>query len=212
MVRKLRDAGLQAGAICAPVLPGITDAAADLEVLVRAAGRAGAQWFYTNPLFLKPCSEKIFMPFLEREFPELAEGYRQRYASRAFVSAAYRKRISEIVHRLCDKYGIGRRRFGRSANPSREIPLETQLPLFRLLGTPEGQKRHVQFDSGHMPPIQDVMREILDWLERNLGPVEIRQGAIIRGSAAILAVRHRASAATFAGPARRVSIADNSAV
>ena len=54
-------------------------------------------------------------------------------------------------------------------------PGASQLPLFRLLGTPEGQKRHVQFDSGHMPPIQDVMREILDWLDRNLGPVEIRQ-------------------------------------
>ena len=54
-------------------------------------------------------------------------------------------------------------------------PGASQLPLFRLLGTPEGQKRHVQFDSGHMPPIQDVMREILDWLERNLGPVEIHQ-------------------------------------
>ena len=35
-------------------------------------------------------------------------------------------------------------------------PGTSQLPLFRLLGTPEGQKRHVQFDSGHMPPIQDV--------------------------------------------------------
>jgi len=56
-------------------------------------------------------------------------------------------------------------------------PGGSQLPLFGLLGTPEGQKRHVQFDSGHMPPIQDVMREILDWLARNLGPVEIRQCA-----------------------------------
>src|SRR5207248_8100306 len=129
VVRKLRDAGLQTGVICAPVLPGITDAAADLEVLVRAAGRAGAQWFYTNPLFLKPCSEKIFMPFLEREFPELVESYRQRYASQAFVSAAYRKRISEIVHRLCGKHGIGRR-FGRSPKSTGDVPTETQLALF----------------------------------------------------------------------------------
>jgi eukaryotic-like serine/threonine-protein kinase len=54
-------------------------------------------------------------------------------------------------------------------------PGSSQLPLFRLIGTPEGQKRLVQFDSGHMPPIRDVEREILDWLDRNLGPVEIRQ-------------------------------------
>jgi len=44
-----------------------------------------------------------------------------------------------------------------------------------LLGAPEGQKRHVQFDRGHMPPLQDVMREILDWLDRSVGPVEIRR-------------------------------------
>ena len=52
-------------------------------------------------------------------------------------------------------------------------PATSQEPLFRLLGTPAPDKKHVQFDSGHMPPIQDVMREVLDWLDRNLGPVEI---------------------------------------
>jgi len=111
------------------VLPGITDAAQDLEALVGAAAQAGAQWFFSNPLFLKPCSEKIFMPFLEKEFPELAESYRRRYASQAFVSAAYRKRISEIVHRLCGKHGIGRRS-GRSPKSTGDVPTETQLALF----------------------------------------------------------------------------------
>ena len=129
VVRKLAGDGLQVGVICAPVLPGITDASGDLENLVAAAAQAGAQWFYSNPLFLKPCSEKIFMPFLEKEFPELAESYRQRYASQAFVSAAYRKRISEIVHRLCGKHGIGRR-FGRSPKSTGDVPTETQLALF----------------------------------------------------------------------------------
>ena len=129
VVRKLAGAGLQAGVICAPVLPGITDASGDLENLVGAAAQAGAQWFFSNPLFLKPCSEKIFMPFLEKEFPELAESYRQRYASQAFVSAAYCKRISEIVHRLCGKYAIGRR-FGRSPKSTGDVPIETQLALF----------------------------------------------------------------------------------
>ena len=48
----------------------------------------------------------------------------------------------------------------------------SQQPLFRLLGTPARDKRHVQFDSGHIPPIQDVMREVLDWFDRYLGPVD----------------------------------------
>ena len=54
------------------------------------------------------------------------------------------------------------------------FPLETsQRPLFHALGTPEQHKRHVLFDSGHIAPrIQDLMREVLDWLDRYLGPVE----------------------------------------
>jgi hypothetical protein len=30
----------------------------------------------------------------------------------------------------------------------------------------------VQVDGGHIPPLQDIMREVLDWLDRYLGPVE----------------------------------------
>ncbi len=53
------------------------------------------------------------------------------------------------------------------------FPLESsQVPLFRLLGAPEQHKRHVLFDSGHVPPPIDVIKEILDWLDRYLGPVK----------------------------------------
>jgi dienelactone hydrolase len=51
-------------------------------------------------------------------------------------------------------------------------PYETsQVPLFRLLGSPAKDKRHVVFDSGHVPPWPDVVRETLDWLDLRLGPV-----------------------------------------
>jgi formylglycine-generating enzyme required for sulfatase activity/dienelactone hydrolase len=51
-------------------------------------------------------------------------------------------------------------------------PLETsQKPLFRLLGSPEKDKKHVVLDSGHVPPWPDVVRQTLDWLDRYLGPV-----------------------------------------
>jgi len=54
-------------------------------------------------------------------------------------------------------------------------PLEaSQQPLFRLLGSPSGDKRHVLFESGHVPPWPDVVRETLNWLDRYLGPVQIR--------------------------------------
>jgi len=53
------------------------------------------------------------------------------------------------------------------------FPLDTtQLPLFKLLGSPPGQKRHVVFESGHVPPADVMAREVLDWLDRYLGPVD----------------------------------------
>lgn len=57
------------------------------------------------------------------------------------------------------------------------FPVESsQLPLFRLLGTPAEHKRHVIFeDAGHVPPRLDVIREILGWLDRYLGPVKRRR-------------------------------------
>jgi eukaryotic-like serine/threonine-protein kinase len=52
-------------------------------------------------------------------------------------------------------------------------PVETsQVPLFKLLGTPAEQKRHVVFEgAGHVPPRIELIREVLDWLDRYLGPV-----------------------------------------
>lgn len=47
-------------------------------------------------------------------------------------------------------------------------------PMFRLWGAPEKDKRHVIFESGHVPSnLQGVIREILDWLDKYLGPVKM---------------------------------------
>src|SRR6185437_13704670 len=82
-LRKLREAGIRAGVICAPVLPRITDAPKQLESVVRAAAGARANYIYANPLFLKPCSAAIFLPFLKEHFPNLVPDYEQRFKDRA---------------------------------------------------------------------------------------------------------------------------------
>jgi cephalosporin-C deacetylase-like acetyl esterase len=49
-----------------------------------------------------------------------------------------------------------------------------QLPLFRLIGSPSGNKRHVLLESGHgSPPRAEVLRETLGWYDKYLG--EVRQ-------------------------------------
>ena len=53
------------------------------------------------------------------------------------------------------------------------FPVESsQLPLFRLLGTPEKDKRHVIYETGHAVPRKDFIRESLEWLDKYLGPVK----------------------------------------
>lgn len=46
-----------------------------------------------------------------------------------------------------------------------------QIQMFRLLGTPEKDKRYVLFNSGHVPIQQQEVKETLDWFDRYLGPV-----------------------------------------
>ncbi|HEV3206854.1 MAG TPA: radical SAM protein, partial [Terriglobales bacterium] len=106
-VRQLNLAGVDAGVICAPVLPEITDRPCDLEALVKAASEAGAKWIFANPLFLKPCSAAVFLPFLAEHFPALVDNYKKRYEGRAFLPKGYGQRLSQLIGAFRRKYGIG---------------------------------------------------------------------------------------------------------
>ena len=130
-VRELNAAGVNAGVICAPVLPGITDSPAALDALVRATKQAGGKYIYANPLFLKPCSASVFLPFLEKEFPQLVEDYRKRFAGRAFVSKVYSKRISELMASLRKKHGISREFSSRSQSAH---PVQQEAEQLKLFG------------------------------------------------------------------------------
>ena len=106
-VRQLNLAGVSAGVNCAPVLPEITDRPCDLEALVKAASAAGAKYIFPSPLFLKPCSAAVFLPFLEEHFPTLVDFYRKRYGDRAFLPKAYGRRLSELMAGFRRKYKVG---------------------------------------------------------------------------------------------------------
>ena len=128
-VRKLNLERVNAGVICAPVVPGITDSPRDLEALVRATAEAGGKYIYANPLFLKPCSAAVFLPFLEKEFPHLVDSYQQRYKDRAFLPKAYGQRLSQLMARLRQKHGL-HQNYDRGAPTNSLTSSGTQLTLF----------------------------------------------------------------------------------
>jgi DNA repair photolyase len=118
-VKQLREAGLMVGVSAAPLLPGITDREGDMEGLAAAAKAAGAQWFFSNVLFLMPSSAKQFLPFLREKFPRLARQYEQWYTKNGYAPEEYRRKISERAARLRQLHGFNPRPFDESRNASR---------------------------------------------------------------------------------------------
>ncbi len=69
------------------------------------------------------------MPFLQEHFPHLVASYKARYANRAFLPVEYKRRISGLVKKLCQKYGIAARD-GESRQTANSKNLAGQLNLF----------------------------------------------------------------------------------
>jgi DNA repair photolyase len=108
-VRKLREAGIAAGVLAMPILPGLTDREEDLDALARRVSETGAQWFAANVLFLMPASLRQFLPFLREKFPKLVKQYGAWYGRYGNAPEEYRKEIAERVERLRRKHGLGSR-------------------------------------------------------------------------------------------------------
>jgi DNA repair photolyase len=126
-VRSLREAGLRAGVIASPVLPLITDSEESLEAVARAAAAAGAVSFSANVLFLKPCSQRAFFPFLEEQFPQFVARYRANYEHDAYLRGTYPARIRKLVQEIRDRVGLAPRDLAELPPPPAELE---QMRLF----------------------------------------------------------------------------------
>ena len=106
-VKQLRQAGLAVGVSASPLLPGINEA--ELEAVAAASKEAGAQWFFSGVLFLMPSSAKQFVPFIRHRFPKLAKQYEEWYAKNGYAPEQYRKKISDRVRKIREKFGFATR-------------------------------------------------------------------------------------------------------
>ncbi len=106
---RLREAGLQAGVLCSPLLPGINDAKASVDSVAKAAADAGASFLGGHPLFLKSCSRPTWLSFVREHFPHLAGDYDRRFATADFADAAYRRQMAALLSNACERHGLPRR-------------------------------------------------------------------------------------------------------
>ncbi len=124
VLTKLVGAGIQAGVGMAPVLPGLSDSAAQLEATVAAAADAGACFVWANLVYLKPGTKEHFFNFVAREYPHLLQGYRRMFPG-AYAPAAVKAELKTVVERLKEKYGVDDQRPSPLRPP--EEPLQLQL-------------------------------------------------------------------------------------
>jgi DNA repair photolyase len=108
-VKQLHEAGLAVGVSAAPLIPGITDRDGELEAVAAAAKEAGAQWFFSNALFLMPSSAKQFLPFVREKFPRLAKQYERWYSKNGYAPEEYRQKMSARVREIRQKHGFASR-------------------------------------------------------------------------------------------------------
>ena len=65
---------------------------------------------YGNVLFLKPCAQKAFFPFLEEHYPQLARKYHERFGGdTAFLNGSYPEMIRRRVVEVRNNYGLTER-------------------------------------------------------------------------------------------------------
>lgn len=118
---RVREAGIDIGVNCMPVLPGITDNPSQLEELVKRVAAAGATHVYSCALRLQSTARKRYLPWIEQEFPHLAERYRNTYARDHNAGEKYREGLRKFFDRLCRKYGVR----GWSYDPSSDADEES---------------------------------------------------------------------------------------
>jgi DNA repair photolyase len=127
---RLREAGIDAGINCMPVLPGITDNPSDLEALVKRVSEAGATYVGACAVRLKAAAKKRYLPFIEQEFPHLAERYRNTYGNSAYAGEKYREGLAKFFGKICAKYGV--RDWSRGDDDEGDEALGALVPPLQL--------------------------------------------------------------------------------
>jgi DNA repair photolyase len=108
-VRALVDAGINAGVLMAPVVPGFSTARHKLEATIKAIADHGARFVGCNVMYLQDGTRDHFMTFIDREFPAMKPRFERLYAKK-YPPDAYRKEVQAMVHVLQDRYGLRKRK------------------------------------------------------------------------------------------------------
>jgi DNA repair photolyase len=98
-VAALNAAGIPAGVLVAPLMPGINDDPRQVEAILQAAGDAGATGITGIALHLRGEVRGIFMEWLRSYRPDLVERYEALYRRGAYAPRAEQDRLRALLAR-----------------------------------------------------------------------------------------------------------------
>lgn len=104
-VRTLADAGLWAGVLMAPIVPGFTSSRSKIERTIKAIADHGAHFVGCNVMHLEAGSREHFMRVVEQEFPAMRPRLERLYEQKR-APASYRKSVQAMVRVLQLRYGL----------------------------------------------------------------------------------------------------------
>jgi DNA repair photolyase len=111
-MQQCKDAGFLTGVNCIPVLPFISDSYAQIEEMVSAAGKYGADYVLIGSLTLfgkLPADSKIlYYKFLQRKFPHLVGEYKKLYRIFFAPPKSYLAELDRKADEICKKYHMRR--------------------------------------------------------------------------------------------------------
>jgi DNA repair photolyase len=107
-VRELVDAGVNAGVLMAPIVPGFSSSRSKLERTVKTIAEYGARFVGCNVMYLQDGTRQHFIKFVERDFPSLLPRYERLYV-RKYPPDAYRHEVKAMVRVLQERYGLTKR-------------------------------------------------------------------------------------------------------
>jgi len=105
-LEQLVRAGVHAGVIVAPVVPGVTDDVPHLAALLGAAKDAGAAFAYAAPLRLYAGVRRRFLPVVAQHYPALLARYERAFDGQGIVTPAYAAALSRRMNRLRRQLGL----------------------------------------------------------------------------------------------------------
>jgi len=96
-VAELTRAGIRTGVLIAPLMPGVNDAAEQVEPILALAAEAGAAYVTGIALHLRGEVRDLWFEWLREHRPDLVPRYERIYRRGAYAPPEERRRLAELV-------------------------------------------------------------------------------------------------------------------